>query len=78
MSNLLQPRQQRLRQQVSNQEVDDGNDGSGGSDDLDLHVSYRRQTLVVHTDEYELSDYIKARLSQARMLAMQKYQEKWG
>jgi len=32
---------------------------------------------LIHNDE-ELSDYVLARLRQARMLALEKYQEVWG
>jgi len=50
----------------------------------DIHVSYRRPTLVNDQDEKEteldgeLNDHIKFRLWLARQLALAKYQEKWG
>ena len=67
-SQLLQ--QQRLRQQLSNLEIDDNDDCivDGGQD---LHRGYSRPKLV-HDD---LSDYVKLRLLAARLKAMEKFRE---
>jgi hypothetical protein len=49
-------------------------------DDEDL-ISSTRRPRVVHdqiNDDDELSDYVKARLLTARILAMKKYHEIWG
>jgi hypothetical protein len=50
--------------------------------DTDLHRSYARPRLVIteleDEEDDEVSDYVAARLAQARELAMQAYRTKWG
>jgi hypothetical protein len=49
--------------------------------DTDLHRSYGRPRLVIvesEDDDDEVSEYVAARLAQARELAMQAYRAKWG
>jgi hypothetical protein len=65
-----------LTQQKSNLSFQDC-DFLIGPDELDLHVGYRKAQIVADGDE-ELSDYVKTRLLLARLLAMKKYDNKWG
>jgi hypothetical protein len=67
-----------LTQQKSNLSFQDG-DFFIGPDELDLQVGYRKAQIVANIDDdEELSDYVKTRLLLARLLAMKKYDEKWG
>ena len=80
MRRLLSRTQQRqLSLQRSNtSELEAG--GDDGYDDIDLHIAYRRPTLVPcddtcnHQDE-GLSDHIVFRLWLARQLAMRAYEK---
>jgi hypothetical protein len=59
------------------------NDDDIGIGDEDLHVGYRRPSLVTekksaNNDDDELSDEIKWKLFLARQVALIKYKEKWG
>lgn len=56
----------------------DDNDDPAGSDELDLHVAYRRPALVNDsTDEStDVSDYVSVRLAVARAKAMQAFRQK--
>lgn len=60
-------------------DASDGDDGPPGSNELDMHQSYRRPELVkgpdVDAEDDELSDYVRTRLLIARVRALQKYQE---
>jgi hypothetical protein len=67
-----------LNQQKSNLSFQDC-DFFIGPDELDLQVGYRKAQIVANIDDdEELSDYVKTRLLLARLLAMKKYDEKWG
>jgi len=67
-----------LNQQKSNLSFQDC-DFFIGPDELDLQVGYRKAQIVANIDDdEELSDYVKTRLLLARVLAMKKYDEKWG
>jgi len=67
-----------LTQQKSNLSFQDC-DFFIGPDELDLQVGYRKAQIVANIDDdEELSDYVKTRLLLARLLAMKKYDEKWG
>ena len=80
MKHLLpRSKQKLLNLQRSNpDEIDDGDDD--GYDDIDLHVAYRRPTLIIcdtkcnHNGEDELSDYVLVRLAVARAKALKQYQ----
>jgi hypothetical protein len=80
------PRQKRLQQQLLQKqtqsqlasEVDD--DDNYDIVDLDFHRSYSRPRIVssnLWDDDTELSDTILKRLEQARMLALEKYHDKY-
>ena len=75
---LKKPRNPLASNQAIEDEEDDGDDVND-----DFHIGYRRPKLVEcdkhcdHLDD-ELSDYVTTRLLIARMLAMRKYDEKWG
>jgi hypothetical protein len=73
---LLQQLQQQLPQ-LSNLEIDDGEDDS--YDEIDLQVAYPRPRIVedntAEDDDAELSDYVTVRLAVARAKAMAKYRE---
>jgi hypothetical protein len=75
---LPQPHRQHLL--LSNHVADDDDDDDADFV-LDLHVSYRRPSLVRNQDEQEvqddepLSDYVTVRLAVARAKAMAKYRE---
>lgn len=52
-----------------------------GFDDEDIIVATRRSVIAVFDTpgpDDELSDYVLDRLQLARMMAMAKYDEKWG
>jgi hypothetical protein len=75
-------RLQRLLPQPSNLKLYDDDDYIG-IEELDLHVFYRRPTIIkdeqiIESDTDDLSDYVKDRLFIARCLALRKYEEKWG
>ena len=80
MRRLLSRTQQKLLslQRSNPGKIDDSNDN--GYDDTDLHIAYRRPTLVPcddtcnHQDE-GLSDHIVFRLWLARQLALKKFNE---
>jgi hypothetical protein len=74
---LLQQLQLQLPQ-LSNLEIDDGDDDS--YDEIDLQVAYPRPRIVeddkaTDDDDAELSDYVTVRLAVARAKAMAKYRE---
>jgi len=76
---LPRPQQRLLNQLRSNPgELDDDDDD--GVDITDLHIAYRRPTLILcdencdHPEE-ELSDHIIFRLQLARQLAMRAYKK---
>ena len=81
MKHLLPRTQQRqLNLQRSNpSEIDDDDDD--GYDDTDLHVAYRRPTLIpcddrcYDHDQNELSDHVLVRLAIARAKAINRYRE---
>ena len=60
-------------------EIDDDDDD--GSDEIDLHIAYRRKELekcsedCQHDEDEELSDYVLVRLALARAKAMLLYKE---
>lgn len=70
-----------LTQQVNDQIKLDDSDNSG-FDEIDFQVGYRRPELVTSTDDVDddapLSDYVLTRLAQARALALETHQRKWG
>jgi hypothetical protein len=77
---LPRTQQKRLNLLRSNSsEIDDNDDD--GSDEIDLHIAYRRQELekcsedCQHDEDEELSDYVLVRLALARAKAMQLYKE---
>ena len=55
-------------------EIDDGEDGPPGPDELDLQRGFSRPKIV-NEDEPELSDYVLARLAVIRVRALHKYRE---
>ena len=70
------PRAQR-RLLVTNDLSD--NDEPPGTDELDLHLPYRRPELVkVPDSNNDVSDYIALRLAVARARAMESYRTKWA
>ena len=76
MKHLLpRSKQKQLSLQRSNpSKLDDSDDD--GYDDIDLHVAYRRPTLIpcdLHCDRDELSDYVLVRLALARAKALARY-----
>ena len=81
MKHLLPRSKQKLLslQRSNPDEIDDGDDD--GYDDTDLHVAYRRPTLIpcddkcYDHDEDELSDYVIVRLALARAKAINLYRE---
>jgi len=80
---LPRSKQKLLSLQRSNpNKLDDGN--NDGYDDIDLHVAYRRPTLILcddkcyDHDEDELSDHVLVRLAIARAKAMNRYREEKG
>ena len=77
MKHLLpRSKQKQLSLQRSNpSKLDDSDDD--GYDDIDLHVAYRRPTLIpcdLDCDQDELSDYVLVRLALARAKALARYQ----
>lgn len=55
-------------------EMDDNN--SGGSDDIDVYIGYRRPEIVnTPGEDLDLSDYVKTRLLIARTRALKRYLE---
>ena len=72
MKHLLpRSKQKLLNLQRSNpDEIDDGD--NDGYDDIDLHVAYRRPSLIP-CDHDELSDYVLVRLALARAKALDRY-----
>ena len=79
---MSRTQQRQLSLQRSNtSELEAGDDD--GYDDIDLHIAYRRPTLVPcddtcnHQDE-GLSDHIIFRLWLARQLALKKFKEVHG
>jgi len=68
---LPRSKQKQLSLQRSNpSKLDDSDDD--GYDDIDLHVAYRRPTLIP-CDHDELSDYVLVRLALARAKALDRY-----
>ena len=65
---------------IINELIDDENDDPPGSDELDLHVTYRRPEFVNvphdNSDNEELSNYVQVRLAVARARAMAMYRSK--
>ena len=84
MKHLLPRSKQKLLslQRSNPDEIDDGD--NDGYDDTDLHVAYRRPTLIpcdnncYDHDEDELSDHVLVRLAIARAKAMNRYREGKG
>ena len=79
MKHLLpRSKQKLLNLQRSNpDEIDDGDDD--GYDDIDLHVAYRRPSLIpCDHDQDELSDYVLVRLALARAKALARYRTTYG
>jgi hypothetical protein len=72
---LKQPKPQ--HQPLSNRELDD-NDDIIVDDEVVFGRNRKTECFgkVIHEDE--LSDYVMARLAQAREMAMAKYKEKWA
>jgi len=77
---LPRSKQKQLSLQRSNpDEIDDGDDD--GYNDIDLHVAYRRPSLIPCNDQChdhdqdELSDHVLVRLAIARAKAMDRYRE---
>jgi hypothetical protein len=66
---------------IANNLIVDENDDPPGPDELDLHVSYRRDDIVnaPHNklDDGELSKYVQVRLAVARARAMAAYRSKF-
>ena len=66
---------------IINELIDDENDDPPGSDELDLHVTYRRPEFVDvpydNLDNEELSNYVQIRLAVARARAMSVYRSKF-
>ena len=59
-------------------DVSDGDDGPPGTDELDLHASYRRPELVRESNSVDdVDDYVAVRLAVARARAMEIYRTKW-
>ena len=82
MKHLLpRSKQKQLSLQRSNPDkLEDSDDN--GYDDIDLHVAYRRPTLILcdddtcyDHDEDELSDHVLVRLAIARAKAVYRYRE---
>jgi hypothetical protein len=80
---VVLPRTKRQQHQLLSQQRSDVNesDDDVGSDELDVHVSYRRPQVV--TEEYNLFDddlptHITDRLAHIRALALEKYKEVHG
>ena len=83
MKHLLPRSKQKLLslQRSNPDEIDDGDDN--GYDDTDLHVAYRRPSLIpcdhhCDHDQDELSDYVLVRLALARAKALARYQTTHG
>lgn len=83
MKHLLpRSKQKLLNLQRSNpDEIDDGDDD--GYDDIDLHVAYRRPSLIpcddkCHHGQDELSNYVLVRLALARAKALARYRTTYG
>ena len=80
MKHLL-PRSKQKLLSLQRSNPDEIDDGDGGYDDTDLHVAYRRPTLIPcddkchNHDEDELSDYVIVRLAMARAKAMKLYKK---
>jgi hypothetical protein len=78
---LPRTQQRQLSLQRSNSFEIDDNDDDDLNDFLDIHVAYRRPSLIPcddkchHTGEDELSDYITVRLALARLKAIHQYRE---
>ncbi|NBR26000.1 MAG: hypothetical protein EBU08_19910 [Micrococcales bacterium] len=62
---------------ITNSELDDSDSGPV-SEEIDLHVAYRRPELIrdALTDWDDVSDYVAVRLAVARARAMQAFRQK--
>ena len=61
-------------------DLDDGDNGPPGADELDLQSPYRRPRIVSEPKydfDDELSDHVTVRLAVARARAMAAYRQKW-
>lgn len=67
------------RKLVIDKDMEDGDNGPPGSDELDLHIGYDRPRLVKNViDDEPLSELALVRLAVARARAMELYREKWA
>lgn len=70
-----QKQQLRLHQQASNLDIEEDDDDIAICI-YDAYIGFRRPRIVHDSfEDYELSDYVKARLAMAREKAMEKYRE---
>lgn len=62
---------------ITNSELDDSDTGPG-SEEIDLHVAYRRPELISNpvVDSDDVSDYVAVRLAVARARTMQAFRQK--